>query len=68
MIIYLHVYVDLTDAGATSENQQQSAATAEGDDSAAGAQPQSLKCDELVNTIEAGMYLTDNLTQFFEFS
>ena len=48
MIIYLHVYVDLTDAGAASENQQQSAATAEGDESAAAAQPQSLKCDELV--------------------
>ena len=42
----------LADAGATSENQQQSAATAEGDESATAAQPQSLKCDELVNTIE----------------
>ena len=58
----------LTDAGASSENQQQSAATAEGDESAAAAQPQSLKCDELVNTIAAGTYLTDSLTQFFGFS
>ena len=39
----------LTDTGASSESQQQSAATAEGAESAAGAQPQSLKCDELVN-------------------
>ena len=42
----------LTDTGASSENQQQSGATAEGDESATAAQPQSLKCDELVNTIE----------------
>ena len=46
MLINLHVYVDLTDVGASSENQQQSAATAEGDESATAAQPQSLKCDE----------------------